>query len=203
MYEKGGLNVKEASKFAQTSGTRCKQYRKKAGMTQAKLAEEINCSVDLISAIERGSRSLTVKNAEAMSKVLGVRKEFLLCFDDFETDGEKNTTPYIETTTVLQAKKEAFSLYAGICGYNIALVDNSNYKNLSPNAFISMSPQQQAETVIGISSELGAIHYSLQTKEGVEVFRCNATEFTSIVEEIAEFAEFKIKKLIEGSRADG
>ena len=195
--------MKEASKFAQTPGTRCKQYRKKVGMTQAKLAEEINCSVDLISAIERGSRSLTIKNAEAMSKVLGVRKEFLLCFDDFETDGEKNAMPYVEATTVLQARKEAFRLYAGICGYNIVLVDNSNYKNLSPDVFTSMSPQKQSETLIGISNELGAIYYSLQTKGGVEGFRCNAAEFTSIVEEIAEFAEFKIKKLIERNGADG
>ena len=75
-------------KSAQTPGKRCRLYRKRANMTQAELAEAIGCSVDLISAVERGSRTLTVENAAAMSTIFGVRKECLLCFDDCVTEKE-------------------------------------------------------------------------------------------------------------------
>lgn len=191
------------SKSVRTPADRCRLYRRKAKMTQAQLAEAIGCSVDLISAIERGSRSLTIKNAEAMSAVLGVRKEYLLCFDNYETDSEANASPYAEALTDLQMAKKAFSMYAGIYGCNIVLIDNLKYKDLSPNDFLAKSGQEQIEILNNIYEELEMFDYSFQNREGIEIGRCNAVEYNAAVKEIAEFAEFKIKKLIEGSKADG
>ena len=190
-------------KSVRTPADRCRLYRRKAKMTQAQLAEAIDCSVDLISAIERGSRSLTIKNAAAMSAVLGVRKEYLLCFDDYETDSEKNASPYAEMLTNLQMAKKAFSMYAGIYGCNIVLIDNSKYKDISPNDFFAKNVQGQIEILNNISEEFEMFDYSFQNRAGVEIGRCNAAEYNAVVKEIADFAEFKIKKLIEGSKADG
>lgn len=190
-------------KSVRTPADRCRLYRRKAKMTQAQLAEAIDCSVDLISAIERGSRSLTIKNAAAMSAVLGVRKEYLLCFDDYETDSEKNASPYAEMLTNLQMAKKAFSMYAGIYGCNIVLIDNSKYKDISPNDFFAKNVQEQIEILNNISEEFEMFDYSFQNRAGVEIGRCNAAEYNAVVKEIADFAEFKIKKLIEGSKADG
>jgi transcriptional regulator with XRE-family HTH domain len=60
------------------------QLRKKAGMTQAKLAGETNLSVDLISRIERGERAPSLETIEKISNALKVRLSELLNFDDEE-----------------------------------------------------------------------------------------------------------------------
>ena len=138
-----------------------------------------------------------------MSAVLGVRKEYLLCFDDYETDSEKNASPYAEMLTNLQMAKKAFSMYAGIYGCNIVLIDNSKYKDISPNDFFAKNVQEQIEILNNISEEFEMFDYSFQNRAGVEIGRCNAAEYNAVVKEIADFAEFKIKKLIEGSKADG
>ena len=93
-------------KSVQTPGTRCRLYRKRANMTQEQLAEAIHCSVDLISAIERGNRTLTNKNAAAMSAIFGVRKECLLCFDDYETEREKAAMPFAKGVVIRQMEKK-------------------------------------------------------------------------------------------------
>lgn len=185
-------------KSVQTPGARCRLYRRRANMTQAQLAEAIHCSVDLISAIERGSRTLTIENAEAMSAIFGVRKECLLCFDNCETEREKALMPFAESVVTRQMEKEAFNLYAGLCGYKIVLIDSSKYKSMSMDDFLSKSGREQEDVLLGIFDEMDSIYYSFQDADGIESGRCNANEYNAIVKEISEFAEFKIRKLLDG-----
>lgn len=185
-------------KVVQTPGARCRLYRKQANMTQEQLAEKIHCSVDLVSAIERGSRTLTNENAAAMAAVFGVRKECLLCFDDFETDIEKGVMPFAERIVTRQMEKEAFRLYAGLCGFNIVLVDNSKYKNVSIDDFLAKGEQEQSSIISDMFNN-PECYYSFQNGKGVEIGRCNANEYNKIVKEISEFAEFKIGKICKGS----
>lgn len=168
-------------------------------MTQAQLAEAIHCSVDLISAIERGSRTLTIENAAAMSTVFGVRKECLLCFDDCETDFEKEIMmPLAENVVVRQMEKKAFNIYAGLCGYNVVLIDSSKYADMSPDDFSKKGPQEQYDVLKNISDTLEMFCYSFQDRKGVEVGRCDVNEYNAIIKEISEFAEFKINRLFKG-----
>lgn len=53
-------------------GVRLFQLRSKAKMTQAKLAETTNLSVDLISRIERGERAPSLESIEKISHALGM-----------------------------------------------------------------------------------------------------------------------------------
>ena len=182
-------------KSVQTPGGRCRFYRKRANMTQAELAEAIHCSVDLISAIERGNRTLTNENAAAMSVIFGVRKEFLLCFDDCETEREKAIVPFAESVVVRQMEKEAFSIYAGLFGCNIVLIDESKHKNMSLDDFLSANEEEQEKILTDVFFFFYLIYYSFQNQDGVELARCNANEYNLIVKEISDFAEFKIKKL--------
>lgn len=182
-------------KSVQTPGKRCRLYRKRAKMTQAQLAEAINCSVDLISAIERGSRTLTVENAAAMSAVFGVRKECLLCFDDCETDAEKMLMPFAESVVTRQMEKQAFSIYAGLLGCNIVLIDESKYRKMSLDDFLSANKKEQETMLLDIFGEIDLCYYSFQNKDGVEIGRCSTNEYNLIVKEISDFAEFKIRKL--------
>lgn len=195
--------MKENLKNVQTPGARCRLYRKKANMTQAQLAEAIHCSVDLVSAIERGHRTLTIENAAAMSAIFGIRKECLLCFDNIETDAEKRAMPFVERVVALQVEKDAFRLYAGLYGCNIVLIDNSKYKSMTLDNFTEKSDQERADIILDISNNLDLYYYSFQNKDGDELGRCNANEYNEIVKEVSEFAEFKIKKLLKGRHNHG
>lgn len=201
MYEKGGNLMNKELKSAQTPGKRCRLYRKRANMTQAELAEAIGCSVDLISAVERGSRTLTVENAAAMSTIFGVRKECLLCFDDCETEKEKVIMPFAESVVTHQMEKEAFSIYAGLLGCNIVVIDESKHKNMSLDDFLHANEKEQEAILLDIFDEMDLIYYSFQDKDGVEITRCSANEYNLIVKEISDFAEFKIRKLCDKATA--
>lgn len=60
------------------------QLRNKAGLTQAKLAEKTNLSVDLISRIERGDRAPSLETIEKISDAMKVRLTELFNFDEEE-----------------------------------------------------------------------------------------------------------------------
>ena len=188
-------------KAVQTPGARCRLYRKRANMTQEKLAEKIHCSVDLISAIERGSRTLTNENAAAMASVFGVRKECLLCFDDIETDFEKRLIPFVEKAVARKAEKDAFLLYAGLYGYNVVDAYNpkfEKYECMAIDDFVELDEQEQQSLIMNIFNTPNLHYYSFQNGEGVEFGRCTEEEFNTMVKEISEFAEFKIRKVCEG-----
>ena len=62
-------------------GVHLYQLRSAAGMTQAKLAEITNLSVDSISRIERGERAPSLESIEKISNALKVRTSELFNFD--------------------------------------------------------------------------------------------------------------------------
>ena len=79
-------------------GERLKKCRKAAGFTQPKLVEMIESlpenngkirSDKHISAIERGERALSIEYATLIAKVLHIRSEYLLGYDDFPTRADK------------------------------------------------------------------------------------------------------------------
>ena len=61
-------------------GVRTSQLRMKAGMTQAKLAEKADLSIDSISRIERGDRAPSLESLESIAEALGVDSAELLNF---------------------------------------------------------------------------------------------------------------------------
>ena len=60
------------------------QLRNAAGMTQARLAETTNLSVDSISRIERGERAPSLESIEKISSALKVRSSELFNFEGEE-----------------------------------------------------------------------------------------------------------------------
>ena len=65
-------------------GVRLYQLRNAAGMTQARLAEKTNLSVDSISRIERGERAPSLESVEKISIALKVKPAELFNFDGEE-----------------------------------------------------------------------------------------------------------------------
>lgn len=59
-------------------GRRIRQERLKLGLTQEKLAEDINISTAYLGQIERGERSMTLDKLIPLANRLGVTVDFLL-----------------------------------------------------------------------------------------------------------------------------
>jgi len=82
------------------------QLRNKAGMTQAKLAEKTNLSVDQISRIERGERAPSLESIEKISNALKIRSSELFNFDDEETISlSENPSESLELWKLLKSKR--------------------------------------------------------------------------------------------------
>ncbi len=92
--------VTHSSEIKLPYGERIKECRKSAGYTQEQLIQKIEglpenkCKIRSekhLSALERGKRELSLEYAYLLSKVLSVRKEYLLCEDDFKIKEDKET----------------------------------------------------------------------------------------------------------------
>lgn len=59
------------------SGKRIKEMRKKAGMTQAELAEKLGISADGMSSVERGKNGVSVDLFGVMAELLGSSVDYL------------------------------------------------------------------------------------------------------------------------------
>ena len=80
----------EQKKLREESGRRVKTAYKKMKMTQDELAKTSHVSKSVIRKICRGERNLQDYQAESFAKILGVRKDYLLCLDDDPTEEDKN-----------------------------------------------------------------------------------------------------------------
>ena len=69
-------------------GKRIREERQKLGLTQAKLAEDVDISDTYMGAIERGERSLTLDTLVRLVNRLGVTVDYMLA--DSVSDTESN-----------------------------------------------------------------------------------------------------------------
>ncbi len=87
-------------------GVRISQLRMRAGMTQAKLSEEADLSVDSISRIERGDRAPSLESLEKIAEALRVDPAELLNFKGKELKALAEDPPEsLELWNLLRNKK--------------------------------------------------------------------------------------------------
>ena len=70
-------------------GQRIREERKRLGMTQTQLSEEIDVSSTYIGFVERGERSVTLEKLVDISNALGVTVDYLLS-DSVESPNPSN-----------------------------------------------------------------------------------------------------------------
>lgn len=71
-------------------GIRLRECRKEKGITQEQLSERAHFSKQHISYIECGARGMSYDAAVVFSDILKVRKEYLLCEDDYKTSHQES-----------------------------------------------------------------------------------------------------------------
>ncbi|NLI08798.1 MAG: helix-turn-helix transcriptional regulator [Thermotogaceae bacterium] len=68
-------------------GRRLREIRDRKGMTQEKLSEISGLERSYISDVERGARSISLKNIERLASALGIQVNELFVFEDVKQDG--------------------------------------------------------------------------------------------------------------------
>jgi len=69
------------SDICEKFGKNVRKYRLEKGLSQEKLAELSNLHRTYISAVERGKRSISLKNIERIANVLGIKVSKLFEFE--------------------------------------------------------------------------------------------------------------------------
>lgn len=59
-------------------GKRISTERKRINLTQEQLAEKMNVSIQMISNLERGNKSIKINNLLTLSQILGVSTDYIL-----------------------------------------------------------------------------------------------------------------------------
>ena len=70
-------------------GERISRQRRLLGITQEKLAEEMDVSIQMISNLERGVKAVKIDNLVKLSRILNVTTDYILTGD--KTGGDINT----------------------------------------------------------------------------------------------------------------
>lgn len=175
--------VENENKYDKTPGSRVKFFRKAKGMDQKTLAKEILCSENLISMIECGRRGLTRENAKALEGVLGVRAEFLLCFDDFPTDDDRWEHDLKESAKEGEMWEIFLRVIARKAGYSLKI------KKLSKEEFFRL--EDQFCFVDESGKEIGFSFFDKMTdgiaEQGIQ----------SLKYEIFDYAAYRLKRMID------
>lgn len=81
-------------------GTRVRQARHKAGLTQAALAEKLNLDETTISRIENGSQATSFATMLNFSEALDVKFDYLICdFNSFKGSDQCRDPGYDHTAS--------------------------------------------------------------------------------------------------------
>lgn len=91
-------------------GLRLKECRLEKKLSQADLAEILDCSNNHISMIERGERNLTYDNAKIISKHLNVSVDYLMNNTNYKTDTER----LVVSEKLQSQNKDIFRRFLGI-----------------------------------------------------------------------------------------
>lgn len=178
-------------------GKRLKKCRKAAGLTQPKLVEMIESlpenngkirSEKHISAIERGERTLSIEYATLISKVLHIRTEYLLGYDDFQTRADKSHAFF----TKMQKKNTCIENLIKDMGYVETYASEIRYKTID---ICSIDTDKDIEERIAFAQEyidLGERDMILEDAIGRKI-HIKSNEMWRIYEDI----EFMIKCRIE------
>lgn len=111
------------------SGERLKNLCKEQGITQTKLAEQINVTPNTLSKICKGKAPLTYRIADAIVKCYPlIRREWLMGLDEYKSQAEKSLAELSNFNTEWQQRLNAVKVLALLSGYEITLFNGENNK---------------------------------------------------------------------------
>lgn len=196
-----------------------------SGMAQKEFAEKVvHCTQQHMNRMARGNSPITAETAAQITKYFPkIRSEWILGIDD-----KKTIMDYVSANVDLACKaidysifrsqnrtKYAFEEYLKCYGYRseyfeptMSMSDEQKliaYLDSLEKYEDGLTETEPKEPVFEFGSyEVSARKYwILKDEKNNSFFDIPLKLYEDTIQEIADFAEFKIKKLIEGSKADG
>lgn len=160
------------------SGERLKQWLKEQNVTAKALCEKINYTPQYISDIIRGKKPLTPDLAKMIETVdlkipldERARAEWLLCEDDFETEGDRIDAITSGTREVYKLIEELMKLH----GY-VIVTDTFDYEPLE---------------VDENGREYRNLHYGIKSTSSCACAYIGRDRIDKLIDEIDDFIEYK------------
>lgn len=173
-------------------GNRLRDCLKDSNLTQKQLAELTGYTPQYISNIIVGKKKLSIEAARNISRKLNVREKYLLCEDDYKTEGEM----WKKRHELFNDKKNLLDSIINLAGYRRVCDYIANFKELGMDKIYG--PFQEIEDMA---------KYIPDEKEGQEIintvietpngkrFPCNLIDYTLLEYELIEFINFRFKQL--------
>lgn len=186
--------VTDTKEFMLHCGKRVKECREAAGYTQSELATALETlpenngktrSEKHISAIERGSRCLSIEYAKLISKVLKVDEDYLLCKSDYKTI--EDWFDHIGKENELLKKNVLYMLR--VLGITIS---EPLEKELVGIELEYYKKEFEAIGLIPSRPHKNVVYVQIGNEEPQEM---DAKEIYGFIENIIEFADFQAKKI--------
>lgn len=194
---------KKSTKINTIRGERLKILLSEKGISQKDLAEKIGYTKEHVSYIVNGRRNLTADAAELIVKLFSpVRFEWLMGYDDFKTNADFESAPLKKMISEICDKRILFSALLFSLGYDKSVLDHSKHADLTFSDIKNMGPIDIADHIVEMSHDLDKIEYQL-TKNGKEIGRCSVYEYESLIDDVFDFLEFKIRKICERGSNNG
>lgn len=174
---------------AQTPGDRVRIARKDHNITQEKLAELLDCSVETISKIERGKRGLRQEKAKKIANLLNVQEGWLLCISNYKTKEDEISAAISRSLSESNRQgkrlRNGTDAFASLCGYDIVPPDLDSSQ--------------------GIEGLLSSIKNGYQISKGTMSISLSVEEMNRFENEISDLVELKFKHLFaqKGVQLDG
>lgn len=200
-------------------GERLRQCRNERGLTQLQLAEAVDAlpenrskrlhSPQHIGQIENGWQKLTRDYAHLLALVLEVRAEYLLCVDNYKTNGQEALGSYFKDAKAEQKKRDCivkllalFSIKLEISSeprtYEVPVDILRKILNIdaSDEEYKTVLGVEGRETVTVFSDEDGMVMYKLSGG-----FLCNPVymsdeELTRFTDSLYKYVNFTIRQHI-------
>lgn len=167
-------------------GSRLKEARKRAALTQQDLAARLNFSWQTISAYENNRREIDRATAGRIAQACGVRVAWLMGADNYMTENDAYYAEYEKSLEDGDDFEAAMSALLRLHGFRIAL---GNQFVFSPGDAVAHIPEDND------------IAYNVYSGEEL-LFQCTPAERMSVFQDVYDFLEFSIQKLGRKRRGD-
>ena len=183
---------------------RLKELRKEKNLTQEQVANMAHISQVHYQRIESGNSNLTLDMACALSKVFGVRTEYLLCEDDFKTELMKKTYPAFKEWYDEDRAQQALNKYFEVFG-----IVFEPWAGEELNKKLSEIKGEGVELIGGLGDLLLTLSedeakrlfhpcFLIKTKKGEKIATISDTEYKRLAFEIKDYIDFLFTKITEG-----
>lgn len=180
-------------KLNQKIGKRLKKILREANMSQKELAKATGYTPQYISSLVMGKKKLSSEAARNIAKSLSIRKEYLLCIDDYKTDKQqwdKRHRLFDERESILESLINQAG-YRRVCDYI------ANFKELGldhlvhgpfidDEDFVKYMPDEILEKI--------NLYTVIETPNGKR-FACSCIDYSLLEYELVEFIHFRFKQL--------